>query len=187
MATTPEPTCFLPSSARLRRSLTSMPSTARASSFTSPMVRTPSAAARCAPPPMASRFLASASSRSSFFRSSSNAATRAGSSSSGAFSSADGGLGEPDALFAALRAALPVSASMRRTPAATPLSRHRRDQADVAGTPHMGAAAQLDRPAERVAGSPRPSRRRAPRRRISRRTAHGRPRRARRRAPSAAW
>ena len=59
------------------------------------------------------------------------------------------------AWFAALRAALPVSASIRRTPAATPLS-ETRDQADVAGAPHMRAAAQLDRPAERVAASPSP-------------------------------
>ena len=44
MATTPEPTCFLPSSARLRRSFSSMPETARANSLTSPTPRTPSAA-----------------------------------------------------------------------------------------------------------------------------------------------
>ncbi len=40
-ATTPEPSCFLPSSARLFRSLMSMPSTARAISLTSPTMRTP--------------------------------------------------------------------------------------------------------------------------------------------------
>ena len=57
MATTPEPTCFLPSSARLRRSLRSMPSTARASSLMSPTMRTPSARRRRAPPPMASFLL----------------------------------------------------------------------------------------------------------------------------------
>ena len=43
MATTPEPTFFLPSSARLRRSFRSMPSTARAMSLMSPTARTPSA------------------------------------------------------------------------------------------------------------------------------------------------
>ncbi len=89
MATTPEPTCFLPSSARLRRSLSSMPETARAINFTPLTWRTPSAPPRALPPPpMASFLRASVSSRSSFLRSSSSAATRAGISSSGAFSSA---------------------------------------------------------------------------------------------------
>src|SRR6266566_4079860 len=65
MATTPEPRRFLPSSARLRRSLRSMPSTARAKSFTSPTTRTPSAPCVLPPPPpMASFFFASESSRS---------------------------------------------------------------------------------------------------------------------------
>ena len=58
--------------------------------------------------------------------------------------------------FAALRAAAPVSASMRRTPAATPPSATHRDQADVAGAPHMGAAAQLDRPADACCREPSP-------------------------------
>ena len=58
---------------------------------------------------------------------------------------------------------------------------HHRDEPDVAGAPHMGAAAQLDRPAERVARPRRPWRRPAPRRRISRRTARARPTRWRRR------
>src|SRR3954453_10588562 len=40
-ATTPEPSCFLPSSARPFRSLISIPSTARANSLTSPIMRTP--------------------------------------------------------------------------------------------------------------------------------------------------
>ncbi|MGY4377625.1 hypothetical protein ACVWZ3_005264 [Bradyrhizobium sp. i1.3.6] len=39
---------------------------------------------------------------------------------------------------------------MRRTPEATALSPGQRDQADVAGALHMGAAAELDGPAERV-------------------------------------
>ena len=47
MATTPEPTCFLPSSARLFRSLMSMPETARASSLMSPTLRTPSLPPAC--------------------------------------------------------------------------------------------------------------------------------------------
>src|SRR6516162_5555146 len=42
MATIPEPTRFLPSSARLRRSLRSMPSTARAIRRSSPITRMPS-------------------------------------------------------------------------------------------------------------------------------------------------
>src|SRR5258705_203364 len=78
MATTPEPTCFLPSSTRLLRSLTSMPETARARSLVSPTLRTPSSAARAPPPPMASFFLASARSRSRRLRSSSTAANRFG-------------------------------------------------------------------------------------------------------------
>ena len=73
---------------------------------------------------------------------------------------------------------------MRRTPAATPLSPTDRDQADVAGAPHMRAAAQLDRPAHvSLPQLARPSRPRAPRRRISRRTA--RARRTRRASSSA--
>src|SRR5262249_27516143 len=42
IATTPEPTCFLPSSARLLRSLSWMPVTDRAIRLTSPTLRTPS-------------------------------------------------------------------------------------------------------------------------------------------------
>src|SRR6202795_4593497 len=74
MATTPLPSCFLPSSARLLRSFISMPSTERANSFTSPTSRTPAAPAATplaaeAPPPIASFLRASARSRSSFLRS----------------------------------------------------------------------------------------------------------------------
>ena len=100
-----------------------MPSTARAMSLTSPTARTPSAPLAPAPPPMASFFFASDSSRSSRLRSSSSAATRAGTSSTGTFRVPRRRLRicAPDAL-ACLRAALPVSASIRRTPAATPLS-----------------------------------------------------------------
>ena len=75
------------------------------------------------------------------------------------------------------RARVPVSASMRRTPAATALSPTTVNEADVAGAPHMGAAAQLDRAGHACCRRPRPSRRRAPRRRISRRTARARRRR----------
>src|ERR1700684_170834 len=76
MATTPEPTCFLPSSARLFRSLISIPVTARASSFTSPTWRTPSSPARAPPPPMAILRRASDTSRSSRLRSSRRGAMR---------------------------------------------------------------------------------------------------------------
>ena len=79
---------------------------------------------------------------------------------------------------------------MRRTPAATALSGHEPDQADIAGRADMGAAAELDR-VRRLAlspcRSPCPSTRRAPRRRTSRRTAPWRPRRWPRRPPSGAW
>src|SRR6267378_2449376 len=122
MATTPEPSCFLPSSTRLLRSFISMPSTARAISLTLPTSRTPLAPAAdpleaCAPPPIASFLRASDRSRSSFLRSSIREAMRAGMSSSVVRSS--------------------VAAD--------------RDQADIAGATHMGAAAQFHRPAERVA------------------------------------
>src|SRR5262249_29978437 len=83
MATTPDPSCFLPSSARLLRSFISMPSTARAINFTLPTSRTPEAAVPFAapPPPMASFLRASDSSRSSFLRSSISAEIRTGTSS----------------------------------------------------------------------------------------------------------
>src|SRR6187399_282355 len=89
MATTPDPTCRLPSSARLRRSLSSIPVTARASSLTPLTCRT-SAASPSAfpPPPIASFFLASERSRSSFLRSSKSVPMRPGISSSGTLSSA---------------------------------------------------------------------------------------------------
>ena len=45
------------------------------------------------------------------------------------------------------------SASMRRTPAATALSPTTADETDVAGAPHMGAAAKLDRPSHGVAAA----------------------------------
>ena len=72
--------------------------------------------------------------------------------------------------------ARPVSASMRRTPEATALSPITEISPISPVRLHMGAAAQFDRPAERVAvlAASRPSRRRAPRRRISRRTARAR-------------
>src|SRR5260370_982310 len=58
IATTPEPSCFLPSSARLLRSFISIPSTARAISLTLPTSRPPAAPAAdpldaAAPPPIA--------------------------------------------------------------------------------------------------------------------------------------
>src|SRR3984893_10230892 len=121
MATTPEPTFFLPSSARLRRSFRSMPSTERAISFTSPTVRTPSAPSLM-PPPMASFFLASESSRSRRLRSSSSATTRFCMSSIGTRNSEPVALAKRARLFKLARAVFAVSASIRRTPPATPLS-----------------------------------------------------------------
>ena len=56
--------------------------------------------------------------------------------------------------LAALRAALPVSASSRRTPAATPPSATPEMRPISPVRLHMRAAAQFDRPAERVAAEP---------------------------------
>ncbi len=128
-----------------------MPSTARAISFTSPTTRTPSALSAFAPPPMASFLRASDSSRSRRLRSSIRWASRAGNSSSGALSSADAAFASSPTWRAALRAVVPVkrldAAHARRHAC---LRRHR-DQPDVAGAPHMRAAAQLDRPAHGIA------------------------------------
>src|SRR5450759_4551868 len=74
------------------------------------------------PPPMASFLRASVRSRSSFLRSSSSKTMRAGMSSSGTLSSAAAALAVCTCLSVALRASRPVSASRRRTPAATPES-----------------------------------------------------------------
>ena len=71
---------------------------------------------------MASFFLTSDNSRSRRRRSSSSAPSRLGRSSSGALSSAAAAFATCTSALACLRAAMPVSASMRRTPAATPLS-----------------------------------------------------------------
>ena len=113
---------------------------------------------------------------------------RPGKSSSDTLSSDDAARASAIAWFAALRACAPVSASMRRTPAATPAS----------DTPEMTPMSPVrrtcvpphsstDQPSE-LPGlqAPRPSPRREPRRRISRRTARARRRPAHRRAPSAA-
>src|SRR5690242_5056716 len=89
IATIPDPTCRFPSSARLRRSLSSIPDTARARSFTPLICRiSPASPSAFPPPPMANFFLASERSRSSFLRSSTSVPTRAGISSSGTLSSA---------------------------------------------------------------------------------------------------
>ena len=76
---------------------------------------------------------------------------RAGISSSGAFISGAADFASWIVAFAAFRAAV---AGQRLD--ASHAGRDARvgdagDQSDVAGAPHMGAAAQLDRPAERVA------------------------------------
>src|SRR3981189_2787486 len=127
MATTPEPSCFLPSSARLLRSFISMFSTERVISLTFPISRTPVAFAADPletepPPPIASFLRASDRSRSSFFRSSIKDAMRAGMSSSVVRSSIAADLASAMVSLACCRAWRPVSASMRRTPDDTALS-----------------------------------------------------------------
>jgi alanyl-tRNA synthetase len=74
------------------------------------------------PPPIASAFFASASSRSRRFRSSTSAAIRAGTSSGELFSVAAASRNFASRSLSHLRAASPVSASIRRTPEETALS-----------------------------------------------------------------
>ena len=141
IATTPEPICFLPSSARLLRSFISMPSTARAISLTSPTSRTPTrrrAVASGAPPPIASFLRASDSSRSSFLRSSISAVMRAGMSSSVVRSSAAAALRQRHRVIGVLARMAPgqrLDAAHARSHRA--FAGHR-DQADVAGAPAHG-------------------------------------------------
>ena len=72
-------------------------------------------------------------------------ATRSAASSGRTFSADATALSRFSCSARCFRAAAPVSASMRRTPAATALSPTTRDQADLAGAADMGAAAELDR------------------------------------------
>ena len=93
--TTPEPSFFLPSSARLAGPLID-PGRRPAMTFTSPTLSHAIVAGGSAPPPpMASFFFASESSRSKRLRSSRSAATRAGTSSIGTRNSDARRLGEP--------------------------------------------------------------------------------------------
>ena len=131
-----------------------MPSTTRARSFTSPTTRTPSAPSRRAPPPMASFFLASDSSRSSLPALIQHLRQAAGHllERHFEFRRRRSWRARPnDARTCAPWS--PVSASMRRTPAATPLSATPGDETDVAGAPDVGAAAKLHRPAHGVAAA----------------------------------
>ena len=177
MATTPEPTCLLPSSARLRSSLRSMPSTARAMQLhVADHAHAVGAFGARAPPPMASFFLRLRKLAL-----------------------------EPAPLVQHLREArrhvlerhlaaprpppwrarrgvaricarcVPVSASIRRTPAATPLSLSTVIEADVAGARAHGSRRTARPTSPWCCRRPRPWRRRAPRRRISRRTARAPP------------
>ena len=148
-ATTPEPTRCLASSTRPRSSLGSMPSSTWPMKPWPPTCSGPAASA-LPPPPSASAFFASASSRSSRRRSSTSAATRAGTSSGEALSAAAASLSRSSRSVSQSRAASPVSASIRRTPEATALSRGDLEQLDVAERADMGAAAQLDRIARLV-------------------------------------
>ena len=105
---------------------------------------------------MASFLRASDSSRSSFWRSSISAVTRAGTSSSVVLAARRPHLRKLDrASFddaAARHARSAPRCGARRTP--TALSPDHRDQADIAGAPHMRAAAQLDRLASALLASP---------------------------------
>ncbi len=127
MATMPEPTCFLPSSARLRRSLRSMPSTARREEFH--VADRAHAVGRVGLAAAAHRELLLGlgqlalelaplihelrDARRQFFKRRLKFARPPRSARAS------------PRWRAALRAALPVSASMRRTPAATPRRRRR--------------------------------------------------------------
>ena len=100
-----------------------MPETARPRNLIAPISRM----SRSAPlpelaPPMASFRLASASSRSSLRRSSTSAWTRSAASSGRTLSAIATALSRRSWSARCFRAAAPVSASMRRTPAATALS-----------------------------------------------------------------
>ena len=98
-----------------------------------------------APAAVTSARRASASSRSSFLRSSSNAARRAGKSAGPVFRTAAAATSDCASVRAIRSAAAPVTTSIRRTPAATALSETKRNKADIAGPPDMGAAAQFGR------------------------------------------
>src|SRR6185295_502091 len=121
-AATPEPTrCFIVSTVE-RSSLGSSPSTTWPRNLWPPTSSGPASSALAAPPPIASAFFASASSRSSRLRSSTSAAIRAGTSSGDDFRVAAASRNFVSRSFSHCRAASPVSASMRRTPAETALS-----------------------------------------------------------------
>ena len=102
---------------------------------------------------MASFFRASARSRSSFLRSSSSARDprRHFLQRRLQLAPPHSAQAEP-ACWRPCAPSAPVSASIRRTPAATPESDTPGNEPDVAGAAHMRAAAEFDRPAQRVAG-----------------------------------
>ncbi len=155
MTATPLPSRALASSTRPRSALASMPSTTWP---TKPMPATCSIAAPDASPPArgparARAFFASASSRSSRRRSSTSAATRSGTSSGRLLSAAAAALSRSSCSVRKVRAASPVSASMRRTPLATRQFADDLEQGDVAQRGDVRAAAQLGRVIRRVAGA----------------------------------
>ena len=133
----------------------SMPVTARASSLTSPTLRTPlspPAACRRRRPWRASSSRRRVRARASCARRAARA-TRAGMSSSDTLQFRRRRFSELN-----LRVERPCAPPCRSAPRCGGRRRRRRcrrrtgDQADVAGAADMGAAAELDRPAEAVAG-----------------------------------
>ena len=155
MATTPEPSCFLPSSARLLRSFISMPSTARAISLTLPTSRTPlgrrrrSAARAAAHRQLLARIRQVALELLALFHQRGDPRRHVVQRACAA------------RLRPLLRQRHGVVGMLARMAAGQRLDAahaggHRafaghRNQADIAGAADMGAAAQFDRPAERIA------------------------------------
>ena len=177
-ATTPEPTCFLPSSTRLRRSFRSMPDDrAREELHAADARARRPRRRRPAPPPMASFFLRVGELALELLRSSSSAPTRPANSSSGTFSRPRHSLGElRPARWRCLARRL---AGQRLDPAhaggdARCPTRPRRSPMSPVRRTCVPPQSSTDQP-ERIAAAARPSPPRAPRRRTSRRTARARP------------
>ena len=183
MATTPEPTCFLPSSARPRGPWRRRPRPRGAISLTPPTASRAVAARPTPPPPSASFFLRLGQLALELLALLEQRLDARRQHRRAAPCSSAGDARARDWSWSARcwRAASPVSASMRRTPAATALS----PTTVIRPIRRCGrhACRRTARPTSRARCRRRlrPSRRRAPRRRISRRTAPARRRRWRRR------
>ena len=140
-ATTPLPSCLPIASARPFRSRAGTSPRLRAASFT-PFTSSTSAA----PPPVASLRCRSATWRSSRRTLSCSRRRRAPAHRPGWHRSAPATSFSRRCVSATTASAnAPVTASMRRTPAATARLRQDLEIADIAGAPHMRAAAQFDR------------------------------------------